>query len=152
AATRWASGSWQVCPRSARSSSCWPGGHHPPGGGGDKGAPAGKIGLCSGPLRRPPASLETFATQRRSLMTRPVFALAIALVLVGSLVASAAAAPEGQMTWAVHVSIAPTWFDPAETPGIITPYMFLYALHDAILKPMPGNSQAPSLAESWSMS
>jgi hypothetical protein len=29
--------------------------------------------------------------------------------------------PSGQMTWAVHVTIAPTWFDPAETPGLITP-------------------------------
>ena len=37
-------------------------------------------------------------------------------------------APEGQMTWAVHVSLAPTWFDPAETPGIGTPFMILYAL------------------------
>ena len=34
-------------------------------------------------------------------------------------------------TWAVHVSLAPTWFDPAETSGIITPFMVLYALHDA---------------------
>ena len=48
------------------------------------------------------------------------------------------AAPEGQMTWGVHVSLAPTWFDPAETPGIITPFMVLYALHDAMVKPMPG--------------
>jgi len=62
------------------------------------------------------------------------------------------AAPEGQMTWAVHVSIAPLWLDPADTPGIITPYMFLYALHDAMLKPMPGNPMAPSLAESWTAS
>ena len=92
-------------------------------------------------------------------MTRPLFALALALVLVGSLVAPAAAAPEGrseapagQLTWGVHVTIAPTWFDPAETPGIITPYMFLYALHDAMLKPMPGNTQAPCLADSWSAS
>jgi peptide/nickel transport system substrate-binding protein len=53
------------------------------------------------------------------------------------------------MTWGVHVSIAPTWFDPAETPGIITPYMFLYALHDAMLKPMPGDPMTPCLAESW---
>ena len=44
------------------------------------------------------------------------------------------------MTWAVHVSLAPTWFDPAETPGIITPFMILYALHDALVKPMPGNA------------
>lgn len=32
--------------------------------------------------------------------------------------APAQAAPEGQMTWAVHVSVAPTWLDPAETSGI----------------------------------
>jgi len=54
------------------------------------------------------------------------------------------------MTWAVHISLAPTWFDPAETSGIITPFMLLYALHDALVKPMPGNPMAPSLAESWS--
>jgi peptide/nickel transport system substrate-binding protein len=77
------------------------------------------------------------------------------LLVLGLLVAGgspAAAAPEGQLTWGVHVSIAPTWLDPAETPGIITPYMFLYALHDAMLKPMPGQAMAPSLAESWSAS
>jgi peptide/nickel transport system substrate-binding protein len=61
-------------------------------------------------------------------------------------------AASGQMTWAVHVTIAPSWFDPAETPGIITPYMFMYALHDALIKPMPGNPQAPSLATKWTES
>ena len=61
-------------------------------------------------------------------------------------------APSGQMTWAIHVNIAPTWFDPAETPGIITPYMFMYAMHDALVKPMPDNPQAPSLATKWSES
>src|SRR5207249_7303942 len=61
-------------------------------------------------------------------------------------------APAGQLTWAVHISLAPGWFDPAETSGIITPYMLLYALHDALVKPMPGQPMAPSLAESWSMS
>jgi peptide/nickel transport system substrate-binding protein len=67
-------------------------------------------------------------------------------------VAPALAAPEGQLTWGVHVSLAPTWFDPAETPGIITPFMFLYALHDALVKPMPDKPMAPSLAESWTAS
>src|SRR5215469_7554002 len=62
---------------------------------------------------------------------------------------SAIALPAGQMTWGIHVSIAPTWFDPAETPGIVTPFMFSYALHDGLVKPMPGNPLAPSLAESW---
>ena len=61
-------------------------------------------------------------------------------------------APEGQLTWGIHVSLAPTWFDPAETQGIITPFMVLYALHDAMVKPMPGKPQAPCLAESWSAS
>jgi peptide/nickel transport system substrate-binding protein len=66
--------------------------------------------------------------------------------------APAAAAPEGQMTWAVHVSLAPSWFDPAETQGVIVPFMILYALHDALVKPMPGQPMAPSLAESWTTS
>src|SRR6059036_2676815 len=62
------------------------------------------------------------------------------------------AAPEGQITWGVHISLAPTWFDPAETPGIITPFMIMYALHDALAKAMPGSPTAPSLAESWKAS
>ena len=67
-------------------------------------------------------------------------------------VAHATAQPSGQLTVGVHVTLSPTWFDPAETPGIITPFMFLYALHDALVKPMPGNTLTPSLAESWSES
>src|SRR5438874_593327 len=74
--------------------------------------------------------------------------LAIALVL-GMPCSTRAAGPDGQLTWAVHVTLAPTWFDPAETSGIITPYMMLYALHDALVKPMPGTLLAPSLAQSW---
>jgi peptide/nickel transport system substrate-binding protein len=76
----------------------------------------------------------------------------LAFVIVLAVTAPAAAAPEGQLTWGVHITLAPTWFDPAETPGIGTPFMILYALHDALVKPMPGNAMAPSLAESWSVS
>jgi peptide/nickel transport system substrate-binding protein len=80
-------------------------------------------------------------------------ARAVTLALVLLLVAApAVAAPEGELTWAVHISLAPTWFDPAETPSVITPFMMLYAMHDALVKPMPGNPLAPSLAESWSLS
>jgi peptide/nickel transport system substrate-binding protein len=60
-----------------------------------------------------------------------------------------AAAPDGQLTIGVHISLAPTWFDPAETAGIITPFLVMYALHDALMKPMPGQNPAPCLAESW---
>jgi peptide/nickel transport system substrate-binding protein len=87
-----------------------------------------------------------------ALTRREVLALA-ALGLVAAAPRSAiAAGPAGQLTWGIHVSLAPTWFDPAETPGFITPFMVLYALHDAVLKPMPGQPLAPSLAESWSVS
>ena len=47
---------------------------------------------------------------------------------------------------------APAWFDPAETPGIVTPFMLLYALHDGLVKPMPGNPAEPCLAESYTAS
>ena len=88
---------------------------------------------------------------------RQVVAGAVALTLAAithAIVASdgRADAPAGQMTWALHFTPAPTLLEPAETPGLITPFMFLYALHDAIFKPMPGKSMAPSLAQSWSMS
>jgi len=73
------------------------------------------------------------------------------VVLISAIGASSgAAAPEGQMTWAVHVSLAPVWFDPAETQ--FTSFMVLYAIHDALVKPMPGVAMAPSLAESWNAS
>src|SRR6266853_1339857 len=63
--------------------------------------------------------------------------------------AAAQAQPDGQLTIAFDASIAPTFRDPGETPGIGTPFVFLYALHDALIKPLPGNDMAPCLAESW---
>jgi peptide/nickel transport system substrate-binding protein len=61
----------------------------------------------------------------------------------------AQAQPADQLTVAFDVSIAPSFLEPAETPGIGTPFVFLYALHDALVKPLPGNNMAPCLAESW---
>src|SRR3989454_6947632 len=62
------------------------------------------------------------------------------------------AAPEGSVTWGAHVSLAARWLDPAETEGTIIPFMVLYALHDALVKPMPAGLNTPSLAESWTVS
>jgi peptide/nickel transport system substrate-binding protein len=81
----------------------------------------------------------------------------VALVVLGSSPLAAAQAPPegraealaGQLTIAFDASIAPTFLDPAETSGIATPFVFLYALHDALVKPLPGNPMAPCLAESW---
>ena len=74
------------------------------------------------------------------------------LLLLLACAASPAAAADGQLTWAVHITLAPTWFDPAETPAVITPFMMLYAMHDALVKPMPDKTVAPGLAESWTVS
>src|SRR6266508_3855886 len=58
-------------------------------------------------------------------------------------------APAGEAVMAWHVSIAPTWFDPATAPPQITPFGILYALHDALVRPLPGQKMGNSLAESW---
>jgi ABC-type transport system substrate-binding protein len=78
--------------------------------------------------------------------------LAVAAALLCLTALPAAAAPEGQMTWAVHVTLAARWLDPGDTEGAITPFMFFYAVHDAMLKPMPGGLSTPSLAESFTTS
>ena len=63
-----------------------------------------------------------------------------------------AAGPEGQVIYAFHVTLAPRWLDPGETESVITPFKVLYAIHDALVKPMPAGQTTPSLAESWSTS
>ena len=72
-------------------------------------------------------------------------------VLLFASVAVAVAAPEGQLTWGVHTTLVPSYFDPAETI-IGTSFMVLYGLHDALVKPLPGKGVAPALAESWTVS
>ncbi|HEY7581600.1 MAG TPA: ABC transporter substrate-binding protein, partial [Acetobacteraceae bacterium] len=81
---------------------------------------------------------------------RDVLALAALGMAASAVHPARAAAPTGQLTVGVHITLAPTWLDPAETQGIITPFMVLYALHDAVAKPMPQGNPSPSLAESWS--
>src|SRR5256886_14695841 len=66
--------------------------------------------------------------------------------------ATAAAQSGGTVTFGVHVALARRWLDPADTDAEITPFMVLYALHDALVKPMPGGLNTPSLAESWTVS
>ena len=79
-------------------------------------------------------------------------ALLAAIWTCGAHVRAAEAAPEGQMVWAFHVTLAPRWLDPAETESVATPFKILYALHDALVKPMPAGLLTPCLAESWSVS
>ena len=85
----------------------------------------------------------------RTLTRRDTLAFSAA-GLMASIVPAAAAGPRGVLTIGVHVSLTPAWFDPAESTGLITPFMILYALHDGIVKAMPDKIQAASLAQSWS--
>src|SRR5215831_4521753 len=86
------------------------------------------------------------------LYYRLVWLIVGIVVMVGGVHAAAQSQPEGQLVIAFDTTIAPTYLDPAETPGIATPFTFLYALHDALIKPLPGNDMAPCLAESWTES
>ncbi len=80
-----------------------------------------------------------------------VLVLCLAVALTALSVTPATAAPEGTMSWAAHVTLAPRWLDPGETESAITPFMVLYSLHDAMVKLMP-TGMVPSLAESWTAS
>jgi peptide/nickel transport system substrate-binding protein len=114
-----------------------------------------------------PASIESgeFAArvpQGRTLMIslqirrwRPAFAGALSCVLVAFAAAQSLAAekePAGRAVMAWHVTISPAWFDPSSAPAQITPFGMLYAIHDALARPYPGEKMGPSLAQSWAES
>jgi peptide/nickel transport system substrate-binding protein len=90
----------------------------------------------------------------------PALPTVICMLLVASLLflgitreVAAQTAPAGEAVVAWHVTIAPTWFDPSTAPAQITPFGILFALHDALVRPLPGKGKmSPSLAESWTES
>jgi peptide/nickel transport system substrate-binding protein len=82
---------------------------------------------------------------------RPFVVLVLAFLTLVTTTATVAAPPDGTLVQGLHVTLVSRWLDPAETEGLITPFMVLYGLHDALVKPMPGNIMTPSLAESWSL-
>ena len=90
------------------------------------------------------------APQPRSTPWRTL-ALAAALCVAASATPSHAASPPGTMTWALHVTLAAQWLDPGETAALASPYMILYAVHDALVKPLPEGRNTPSLAQSWTV-
>jgi peptide/nickel transport system substrate-binding protein len=82
------------------------------------------------------------------------FAVVLASVLLTVLVWQAAPpamaqTPTSEVSASFHVTIAPAWFDPSTAPPQITPFGVLYAIHDALVRPLPGQKMGPSLAESW---
>jgi peptide/nickel transport system substrate-binding protein len=86
------------------------------------------------------------------MLARSLRSVLVLVVLLAWPLASALAAQPGTLTIGVHVTLVSRWLDPGDTEALITPFMVLYPLHDALVKPMPGNINGPGLAESWSVS
>ena len=85
------------------------------------------------------------------MRTRSLVVLLLTVLLFAPL-SAAAAPPPDTLVIGLHVTLATRWLDPGETEALITPFMMLYAIHDALTKPMPGKLNTPSLAESWTQS
>ena len=83
---------------------------------------------------------------------RPIVLAAVLLLAALPAAAQTPAGPAGEITVSFHVTLAPSWFDPSTAPPQITPFGVLYAVHDALVRPLPGQKMAPSLAESWTES
>ena len=73
----------------------------------------------------------------------------VAMLVILLMTAAPAFAADGELRYGLHVTLAARWLDPAETEAFSTPFMVLYAVHDALVKPMPAGMQTSSLAESW---
>ena len=74
----------------------------------------------------------TFGKRRRYMGgTSLAAALVIACLLMVGSRGAAAAAPAGEMRWALYVTFPPAWLDPAEVAVAgVTPFWVIYALHD----------------------
>src|SRR5713101_287564 len=101
-------------------------------------------------MRTGPPSRESRITPSPRRIVRLV--VAATLTLGGVQGATGQPTPTGEAVMAWPVTISPTWFDPATAPPQITPFGVLYALHDALVRPLPGQKMGNSLAESWTES
>src|SRR3989475_3911245 len=89
------------------------------------------------------------STHRRIALL--LFAIALLVMAFGRESGAQAPAP-GEVVIGWHVTIAPSWFDPSTAPPQITPFGMLLAIHDALVRPLPGQKMGASLAESWTES
>ena len=112
------------------------------------------LAACSGTTAPapPPAPTEAPPPLRTMVpVTAPTIAPAAKPDAAPGQAAPAAGKPEprGKFSYAFQTSISPSWMDPLENPPQVTPYNFQYAIHDAMVKHMPGKPFSPSLAESY---
>ena len=83
---------------------------------------------------------------------RLIGSIVAAILVVGTVAPTTAQTPAGEVTVSFHVTLAPSWFDPSAAPPQITPFGVMYAIHDALVRPLPGQKIGNSLAESWTES
>jgi peptide/nickel transport system substrate-binding protein len=84
--------------------------------------------------------------------TRVVTSILAAVLVVSGVTPATAQNPTDHVTVSFHVTLAPSWFDPSAAPPQITPFGVMYAIHDALVRPLPGQKIGNSLAESWTES
>ena len=75
-------------------------------------------------------------------IVRRLFALCLSASVLTVIAPSTTRAAEGEPRFGLHVTLASKWLDPADTEAFQTPYMVLYAVHDALVKPMLAESTA----------
>src|SRR5499426_1662078 len=95
--------------------------------------------------------MDTAVKSRRASRLVPLLVLVV-LTLGAAPEVTGQPRPAAEAVIAWPITIAPTWFDPATAPPQITPFGILYALHDALVRPLPGKKMGNSLAESWAES
>src|SRR5215831_19377650 len=85
--------------------------------------------------------------KRRKFITLAGFAAVASTAVVRDVAGQPSSAAEAVMAW--PITISPAWFDPSTAPPQITPFGILYAIHDALVRPLPGQKMGNSMAESW---
>ena len=57
----------------------------------------------------------------------------VVVLLLAALAEPALAAPEGALTWGLHVTLAAKWVDPGDTEAVITPFMAIIGVGSSML-------------------
>src|SRR5437867_13393959 len=82
---------------------------------------------------------------RFALTRRDLLAATAAGLVAGAPAIARAAGPPGQLTWALHGSLAALWFDPAHTQALSTPFMVPSAPDEPMAQPKPGTDRRHGL-------
>jgi len=94
--------------------------------------------------------VDGYSMKRREFITLAGSAAVASVGAIPDVTGQSPSTEEAVMAW--PITISPAWFDPSTAPPQITPFGILYAIHDALVRPLPGQRMGNSLGESWSES